>query len=216
MKTIGYIIHWIFCLSEFTLGCMFFLYIGIGLSSSNYLYRNTDSTPEHRVAILLGTSKKVMGGKYDNAYFTHRINAAEKLYHQKKVHCFLISGDNSEKYYNEPQDMKNALMNKGIPESSIILDYAGFSTYETVYRAKEIFGVKRCIIISQQFHTERAVWLARSLGIEADGYIARDVSRNFGFLTHLREIPARTLAFWDWMTRPEPKYLGKKEHLNCE
>lgn len=216
MRTIKLIIHTLILLVEVIAGTMFFIYISIGVSSASFTEIDLSKLPMNQTILVLGTSEKTLGGKSQNQYFNNRVNAVFELYKAGNVKCILISGDNSEKYYNEPQDMKRALLKKGIPKSIINLDYAGFSTYESVYRAKEIFGVDECIIVSQQFQVERAVWLARGLGLDAKGFFAKDVTKSFGFFTHLREIPARTLAFWDWMYRPEPKFLGEKEFLNCE
>nr|WP_300354194.1 ElyC/SanA/YdcF family protein [Chryseobacterium sp.] len=109
----------------------------------------------------------------------------------------IVSGDNSRKDYNEPEDMQLTLMQYGIPEDKIFLDFAGFRTLDSVVRAKEIFGQKKLIIISQKFHNERAVFLARKNGIEAYGYNAKDVNKYAGLKTNSREYLAKAKVYWD-------------------
>jgi len=106
--------------------------------------------------------------------------------------------------------MKLELMKAGIPENKIFEDFAGFRTLDSVVRAKEIFGQNSFIIISQRFHNERAVFLAKQNGIDAFGYNAKDVNKNAGFKTNVREKFARVKVFWDFMFGVEPKFGGKK------
>lgn len=101
-------------------------------------------------------------------------------------------------------------MAQGIPESRIFLDYAGFRTLDSVVRAKEIFGQDRFTVISQKFHNERAVYLARHYDIEAIGFNAQDVSVNNGFKTRIREWLARVKVFVDLLTNKQPKFLGEQ------
>lgn len=96
-----------------------------------------------------------------NTYFDNRIRAATDLYKSGKIQYIIVSGDNSTKDYNEPEDMQTALVQQGIPKDKIIPDHAGFRTLDSVIRAKEIFGQTQLVIISQKFHNERAVFLAR-------------------------------------------------------
>ena len=96
----------------------------------------------------------------NNLYFDYRILAAVELYKAGKIKYILISGDNRKKDYNEPEEMKKALIQKGVPAKFIYLDYAGFRTLDSVVRAKEVFGQNQLTIISQRFHNERAIYLA--------------------------------------------------------
>ena len=108
------------------------------------------------------------------------------------------------------QDFKEELVKRGIPEDRIFLDYAGFRTLDSVIRAKEIFGQEEITIISQEFHNERAIYLAGKNDIEAVGFNARDVSRRYGLKVQLREYLARTKVFLDILFEVEPKFLGEK------
>lgn len=165
--------------------------------------------PSEKVGLLLGTSKTLSNGE-PNAYFFNRITAATELFNAGKIKNIIVSGDNSRENYNEPEDMKLELIKAGIPEENIFEDFAGFRTLDSVIRAKEIFGQQSFIIISQRFHNERAVFLAKRNGIDAFGYNAKDVNKNAGFKTNIREKFARVKVFWDFILNVEPKFGGKK------
>ncbi len=179
-------------------------------ATSPYLFQSAAQTPHNKVGLVLGTSKKLSNGM-PNQYFYNRIKAAVELYESGKIDRIIISGDNSTKYYNEPQDMKEALMEHGIPENRIYQDYAGFRTLDSVIRCKEIFGQNQITIISQKFHNARAVFIARHHQIEAIGYNAKDVNKAAGFKTNVREILARVKLFIDlYVLDQQPKFLGEK------
>lgn len=169
--------------------------------------------PNEKVGLLLGTSKTLANGS-PNPYFFNRIKAAAELYNSGKIQNIIVSGDNSRKNYNEPEDMKNELVKAGVPVEKIYEDFAGFRTLDSVVRAKEIFGQKSFIVISQQFHNERAVYLARKNGIEAFGYNAKDVNKYAGFKTNAREKLARAKVFWDFLFDVDPKFGGEKILIN--
>lgn len=164
--------------------------------------------PKEKVGLLLGTSRTLKNG-WKNLYFYYRIDAAEQLYKSGKIEYIIVSGDNSRKNYNEPEDMKQELISRGIPEEKIYEDFAGFRTLDSIVRAKEIFGQKSFIIISQKFHNERAVYLAKKNNIIAYGYNAKDVNKYAGFKTQIREYFARVKVFIDFLIGKEPKFGGK-------
>lgn len=165
--------------------------------------------PRTKTALLLGTGKTLSNGQ-PNAYFYNRIRAAADLYKSGKIQYIIVSGDNGQKDYNEPEDMQVALIEYGIPQERIFLDHAGFRTLDSVVRAKEIFGQTKLVIISQKFHNERAVFLAKQNGIEAFGYNAADVNKYAGFKTNLREYLAKAKAYLDLLLGVEPKFGGDK------
>jgi SanA protein len=177
--------------------------------TSALVYDNIESVPYNRVGLLLGTSKYT-AKNYQNQYFVNRIRAAAELYHAGKIEYILISGDNRYEYYNEPQMMQEDLIELGVPKEKIFLDYAGFRTLDSVIRAKKVFGLKRFTVISQRFHNERALFIAQNNGLNAVGYNAKDVSKNYGFKTNLREKFARVKVVLDMMTGKEPKFLGEQ------
>ena len=177
--------------------------------TDDLVYTDVQKIPHRKVGLLLGTSKLLDNG-WVNLYFKYRIDAATALFKAGKIDYILISGDNGTKEYNEPEDMRQALIENGIPPGRIFLDYAGFRTFDSVFRADKIFGQKKFTIISQDFHTRRAIYIARNLGLDAIGFNAQDVSRNFGFKTQLREKFARTNMFLDFIFSAKPKFLGDK------
>ena len=101
-------------------------------------YNSTSQIPKNQVGLILGTSKKIIGGQ-PNPYYKNRISATVALYNANKINFILVSGDNGSIYYNEPNTMKKDLVAKGIPEEHIFLDYAGFRTLDSMVRAKEVF-----------------------------------------------------------------------------
>ncbi|HAS36779.1 MAG TPA: hypothetical protein DCS15_09855 [Flavobacteriales bacterium] len=182
--------------------------------SEPYCTEDYQNLPDCKVGVVLGTSKWVERGRM-NHYFKYRIDAAVKLYSSGKVKYILVSGDNGTKAYNEPRDFKNMLLEKGIPEEKIILDYAGFRTFDSMVRAKEVFGQDSFIVVSQAFQNERAVFIARKKGVEAFGYNARNVSQAGGWLTRQREKFARIKLFLDlYLLDTKPKFLGEEIHID--
>ena len=180
--------------------------------TENFVTSTISEIPNEKVALVLGTSKTLSDGRI-NLYFKYRIDAATELYRAGKVEYFIVSGDNSVEHYNEPEDMKLALIANGVPENKIFEDFAGFRTLDSVVRAKEIFGQNSFIIVSQRFHNERALFLAQKEGIKAYGYNAKDVNAYSGFKTNIREKLARAKVFWDFAFGVEPKFGGDKVHI---
>ena len=196
-----------------------FIVLGLGLIGASYLlvelktqeliFNRIENLPHNRVGLVLGTSRRMADGRV-NLYFKYRIEAAVALYKAGKVDYLLLSGDNKLSYYNEPLDMKKALLKAGIPEKALILDYAGFRTLDSVVRGKKVFGQQKMTIISQSFHNKRATYIARNYGIEAVGYNAQDVVGNEGLKTQIREVFARVKVVLDlFLLNTQPKFLGK-------
>jgi SanA protein len=178
-------------------------------SSDGLVFDKTAAIPETRTALLLGTSKSLSNGS-PNQYFVNRITAAVDLYKAGKVKAFVISGDNSRVGYDEPTDMKADLIKAGIDSTVIYLDYAGFRTYDSVYRLREIFGQSKAVVISQEFHNRRTIYIGKKLGVELIGYNAKDVETYYGLRTQLREYLARVKVIIDCTLRFEPHFLGEK------
>ncbi len=173
------------------------------------MFTDVQVIPKNKVGLLLGTSKYAIGGGI-NLYYKYRLESAVKLYKSGKIDFILVSGDNGSARYDEPTVFKKDLIKTGIPKEKIILDYAGFRTLDSVVRAKEIFGQNTITIISQQFHNERAIYLAEHFGINAIGFNAKDVSVSYGIKVTLREYLARVKVFIDIFIGKQPKFLGDK------
>ena len=181
----------------------------ISQKAEKYLYSNLNEIPKKKVGLLLGTSKYMPKGGI-NLYYAYRIDAAVALFEAGKIDYILISGDNSHISYNEPDMFKKDLIKRGIPEDKIVLDYAGFRTLDSVIRAKKVFGQDTLTIISQGFHNERAVYIAKKFGINAIAFNARDVDSSHGLKTSIREYLARSKAYLDVLFNAQPKFLGDK------
>jgi SanA protein len=167
--------------------------LAVSRSAQGLHGQTIEEVPTGRVALVPGCSPILSNGR-TNRYFTNRIDAAAELFQQGKCHAFLVSGDHSREDYNEPAEMKLALIARGVPSESIICDDAGLSTQESVFRAKAHFQLDSIVIVSQRFHNQRALFFAKHIGIEAYGWDAKDVNRWLGFKTRARESLARTKA----------------------
>ena len=175
------------------------------------LYTDVSEVPCNKVGLLLGTCKTMKDRKTINPFWKFRLEAAYALWKAKKIDRILISGDNGWHGYNEPQDFLDEFIAVGIPDSCLVCDFAGFRTHDSVIRCKKIFGQKKVTIISQEFHNERALFIARKYGLEAVGFNANDVSFRSGLYTFFREKAARVLLFLDLnVLDTQPHFLGKK------
>lgn len=139
-----------------------------------------------------------------------RVMFAAELYFAGASPKILVSGDNSRKDYNEPDAMKDYMLERGIDERDVFADYAGFDTYDSVYRAKEIFKAKRIIIVTQDFHISRAVFIARALGLEAYGVACDTGTLGDAPLNEIRETAARAKYILDAIFKPKPHFLGEE------
>ena len=179
-------------------------YHWINYKTNHLIFDNVDSIPKNKVGLLLGTGKYVASGNI-NLFYLYRIDATVALYNAGKIEYVLVSGDNGRKDYDEPSDFKKDLIERGIPGNKIFLDYAGFRTLDSVVRAKEIFGQTSITFISQEFHNQRAIYIANHFDIKAVGFNAKDV-----YNKHFREYLARSKASLDLVFNVQPKFLGEK------
>lgn len=207
MKRLKKIIRWAFVLGLVITATIGFTELWVHQSTKTALFNTTKEIPKNKVGLLLGTGKYLQNG-WRNLYYTYRIQAAVSLYKSGKISYLLVSGDNSREEYDEPSTIKADLIAQGIPENRIVLDYAGFRTLDSVVRAKKIFGQHQLTIISQPFHNKRAICIAKSKGIEAVGFNAKDVSTRYGIKVVIRERLARVKMLLDLLIGKEPKFLG--------
>lgn len=174
-------------------------------STKSVIKAELEELAEAEVVIILGA------GVYQSGELTpilkERVDTAISIYRSGLVKKILVSGDNSTENYNEVVPVWEYLVAAGVPESDIFLDYAGFNTYNTMYRAIAVFEVKSAIIVTQPFHLPRAIFIAESLGMEVEGLAPKNDKG--GLYNSLREIPARIKAFGDVLFRSNPTYLGK-------
>jgi SanA protein len=172
-----------------------------------------NNAPTERVAIVFGAG--LTRGGYPTAVLRDRVETAAQLYFAGKVEKLLMSGDNRSDNYNEPGAMSQYALSLGIPADAIVLDYAGRRTYDTCYRAKAIFGLNSALLVTQQFHLPRALFLCNALGIQALGVEANNL-HYFPLLLliwNIREQLATVGAFMDvYVSRPIP-VLGKPEPI---
>lgn len=202
--------------SGFFLGILVLLLpnIWVMYSTKDQVFQSIDDVPSIEVALVLGTSKKLENGR-DNPYFMYRMDAAAALYHSGKVKHLILSGDNETQYYNEPKYMHEALLAKGIPANAITLDYAGFRTLDSIVRCKKIFGQTNFIIVTQRFHSYRALFIANHYNVETAAYVADNLPFSQSFKVVFREILARPKAILDlYILNISPPVLGEKEEVD--
>jgi SanA protein len=156
----------------------------------------------------------VFGAGIGTPILADRVATAISLYKNGKISKILMTGDNGHLNYDEPYAMKSLAVAAGVPAKDVVCDYAGFRTYDSLYRAHDIFDVQKAVLVTQKFHLPRAIFIAKHLGLSV---IGMDASlRSYGFEQcwyELREILASEYAWLDVITQRKPKFLGKKESL---
>ncbi len=180
----------------------------------NDIYTDLVKVPPKQAALLLGTAKYVAKGK-KNYFYVYRIRAAVTLWKAGKIKAIVVSGDNRTKYYNETARMQKDLIKAGVPKKYITADYAGFRTLDSVLRAEAIFDLKDYIIVSQKFHLERALFIAKAKGQKVIGFAAKDIAgTKAAHKMIVREFLARVKAFLDlYIFHTESEFYGKKEKV---
>lgn len=204
----------VFLMLTFFIVCLvFYCNYQVEKNAEGKTYSTLSTIPYNKVGLLLGTCKTLKDKKTINPFWKNRLDAAYILWKSNKIKYILVSGDNGWHGYNEPLDFKEALMALGVPDSCIVCDFAGFRTFDSMIRCKEIFGQKSVTVISQQFHNERALYIAKENDINAIGFNAKDVSFKDGLRNFYREKAARVLMFLDFLFHTQPHFLGKPEFI---
>ena len=170
--------------------------ISVDRNAEGRTFSNINDVPTMQTALLLGTNPKTRDGKRPSSFYLARINATAELYKHGKFRQLIISGDKREGY-DEPQTMRHDLIERGVPDSIIMMDGQGYRTLLSLRNSKQYFGVHDMIIISQKWHNERSIFLADKMNIKAVGYNADDVSHPRAIWTHIRELLARVKLFID-------------------
>ena len=182
-------------------------------STQARVYDDVAKVPHNKVALVLGTSSRLVGGA-PNPFFVNRMTRAAELFKRNKVDHFILSGDNRTVYYNEPETMRGALIALGVPDSVITLDFAGLRTFDSIVRSKEIFGQDSITIITQTFHSYRALFISDRVDVNAVAIVATEPDTEKAIQVYIREYFARTKAVLDlYLLNTEPKHLGEKEPL---
>ena len=154
--------------------------------------------PSADVALVLGTAPIGPEGG-PNRYFVYRLDAAAALWKAGKVKYLIVSGAGE-----EPDAMRAGLIDRGVPASVIYRDPSGYRTWDSVLRARDVYGLKRLLVVSQQFHLDRALFIARQEGLDAWGLRARDVDTPYSIFTELRRYPSALRAYYDVWTDAKP------------
>ncbi len=170
--------------------------ISVDRNAEGRTFSNINDVPTMQTALLLGTNPKTRDGKRPSSFYLARINATAELYKHGKFRQLIISGDRREGY-DEPQTMRHDLIERGVPDSIIMMDGQGYRTLLSLRNSKQYFGIHDMIIISQKWHNERSIFLADKMNIKAVGYNADDVRHPRAIWTHIRELLARVKLFID-------------------
>ncbi|MCK9578329.1 YdcF family protein [bacterium] len=201
----------------FALVCVFLIMIiwinyTVRTESSGFIYHDINDVKNSQVVLILGAAVKP--NKEMSDVFRDRVDTAIELYNRKKASKIIVSGDHGKKYYDEVNVAKKYILEKGVSPDDIFLDHAGFDTYDSIYRAKYIFEAASIIVVTQDFHLPRAIFIGRRLGHNIQGFSA-DLHNYSGIiLMQNREIFANVKAYLDILLNEKPEFLGQKINLN--
>lgn len=182
-------------------------------STKKNIYYSIKKFPKNDVGIIFGAG---INGNQPSKYLKDRLDAGIMLWKAKRINKILLSGDNGREEYDELTVMKNYCFNHGVDTTKIFIDYAGFDTYSTMYRAKHIFKIKRATLISQEYHLNRAIYIGNKLGIKSVGYSANQ-GEYLGYnYVSFREYGSVFKSFFDVLRNREPRFLGGEININGE
>ena len=204
--------HWWLTLIVLPFLVWWLIDFGVRQSASGLIYQTAETAPSKPVALVLGAS--VIGNKVMSSIFEDRVEVARQLYEQGKVGRILISGDHLQDNYDEVNIAKQYLLDHQVPPEIIFLDHAGIDTYDSLYRAKYIFKVQALLVVTQDFHLPRALYLARHFGLDVAG-VSADLHKyaNMNRII-IRESLARVKAYLDTLLRVKSRYLGTIIDIN--
>ena len=175
------------------------------------IYHDLRALPARPVAIVFGAGYTRAGA---SLILADRVRTAVELYRARKVRKLLMTGDNSRWDYNEPQAMRQTALALGVPPQDIVLDYAGFRTYDSLYRARDIFGVRQAVLVTQSYHLPRALYIGRGLGMDVVGAAAdRHVYPEQRHLAVREMFSVENAWFQMHLFHPRPHFLGRKEPI---
>ncbi|EIJ71749.1 hypothetical protein E5Q53_01025 [Haemophilus parahaemolyticus] len=191
-----------------------FLLIVIDITTSYWvrdrIYTDINKLPNYRTAVVLGTAKYYTTGA-PNLYYKYRIETARDLIKQGKVQQLWVSGDNKTPYYNEPRVMANDLLRQGVQAVQIQQDFAGYRTLDSVIRADKVFRLPPFVVVSQRFHCERAMFIAKTRNIDSVCFVAKYPEGHFK--VRIREFFARAGMVLDYILDRQPETLEKGKEV---
>lgn len=180
-------------------------------STKKNIYYSIKKFPKNDVGIIFGAG---INGDQPSKYLKDRLDAGIALYKANRINKILLSGDNGRDEYDELTVMKNYCFKHGVDTTKIFIDYAGFDTYSTMYRAKHIFNIKKATLISQEYHLNRAIYIGQKLGIKSVGYSANNGEYlGYKYVT-FREYGSVFKSFFDVLRNREPRFLGNPIDIN--
>lgn len=197
----------------FILGLISIIAVNLYVKSSTkkYISYSLKRFPKNDVGIIFGAG---INGNQPSKYLKDRLDAGILLYKAKRINKILLSGDNGRQEYDELTVMKNYCFSHGVDTTKIFIDYAGFDTYSTMYRAKHIFKIKKATLISQEYHLNRAIYIGQKMGIKSVGYSANK-GEYLGYkYVCFREYLSRFKSFLDVLRNREPRFLGNPININ--
>jgi SanA protein len=207
LKTYSNKLFWAFLTTVAALAIAIVLIYHHVQSYGSTIYETLDAVPFRPAAIVFGAG-------ISSQEMHDRVETAATLYKNHKVKKLLMTGDNGQLSYNEPEAMRRLAIKLGVPGQDITCDYAGFRTYDSLYRARDIFLVKNATLVTQAYHLPRAMYIAKKLGLDVIGVNAQVKSYGSRQTWYdLREIGAAAAAWLDLKLGRKPKYLGKQEPL---
>lgn len=185
--------------------------LGMRLATWGDRHSTAMDTPTRSVAIVFGAGLRQ--DRTPSPFLQQRLDLALDLYKAHRVRALLVTGDNGHSSHDEPSAMKTYLVQHGVPAADVVIDDAGFSTYDSCYRAKAVFGVTDAVVVSQGFHLPRAVYTCQRLGIDAVGLGGSELHdfRSKTVTYSIREVLSSVKASWQLLTKPRPHFLGPHE-----
>lgn len=194
-------------LYSFTLSMVAVVTVNLYIKSitEKNIYKSERDIPTTKVGIIFGAG---INGNNPSKYLKDRLDAGIQLYNANKIQKILLSGDNGREEYDELTVMKNYCYQHGVDTTKIYIDYAGFDSYSTLYRAKKIFSIRNAVLISQEYHLNRAIYIGNQIGINSIGYSAnKGLYKGYKYVC-FREYFSRFKAFIDVLRNRKPKFSG--------
>ncbi len=206
MKIILKLISAVLCIGILCVAAVFGIDFFVKKSTEKYVLSPENAGSGYDCILVLGCGVR---GNTPSHMLEDRLLQGIELYRNGASGKMLMSGDHGQEYYDEVNVMKNFATERGVPSEDVFMDHAGFSTYESMYRAKEIFKAEKILIVTQDYHLYRAIYDARALGLEAYGVASNPRSYSGQLYRDIREILARNKDFIYGIIKPKPTYLGE-------